>query len=88
MWVGLDRLITSFPRKRESSFSGRNCFPPLRELAPAALNRLFSWRGFLARAIYLAVVLVICGVVGVQAQVSAKAKQLHDAAFVFDGHIT
>jgi membrane dipeptidase len=87
MWVGLDHLITSFARKRESSFSGRNCFPPLRESAAAALNRLFSWRGFLARAIYLAVFLVIYGVVGVRAQVSAKAKQLHDAAFVFDGHI-
>ena len=39
------------------------------------------------RAIYLAVVLVIWGNVAVRAQVSAKAKQLHDAAFVFDGHI-
>jgi membrane dipeptidase len=41
----------------------------------------------LARAIYLAVVLVIWGNVAVRAQVSARAKQLHDAAFVFDGHI-
>jgi membrane dipeptidase len=30
---------------------------------------------------------VIWGNVAVRAQVSARAKQLHDAAFVFDGHI-
>jgi len=41
----------------------------------------------LTRAIYLAVVLAIWGDVAVRAQVSANAKQLHDAAFVFDGHI-
>jgi len=41
----------------------------------------------LARTIYLAVVLAIWGNVAVHAQVSAKAKQLHEATFVFDGHI-
>ena len=51
------------------------------------LRPTFSRRGSLARANYLALVLLIWGNVGVQAQVSAKAKRLHDAAFVFDGHI-
>ena len=40
-----------------------------------------------AKAICLTVVLVIWGNVAVRAEVSAKAKQIHDAAFVFDGHI-
>ena len=43
--------------------------------------------GSLARAIYLAIVLLIWGNVNVHAQVSAKARGLHDAAFVFDAHI-
>jgi len=41
----------------------------------------------LARTIYLAIVLLICGNVGAPAQVSDKARQLHQAAFVFDAHI-
>ena len=41
----------------------------------------------MARTSYLAIVLLIWGNVGAHAQVSAKAKQLHEAAFVFDGHI-
>jgi len=35
----------------------------------------------------LAIVLLIWGNVAARAQVSAKAEQLHEAAFVFDGHI-
>lgn len=40
----------------------------------------------LARASFLAIVLLACNA-SAGAQVSAKAKQLHEAAFVFDAHI-
>ena len=41
----------------------------------------------MARTIYLAIVVLIWGNVGAQAQISDKARQLHQAAFVFDAHI-
>ena len=41
----------------------------------------------MARASYLAIVLLIFGNVSVYAQVSTKAKTLHEASFVFDAHI-
>ena len=41
---------------------------------------------FFARVSFLAIVLLACNA-SASAQVSAKAKQLHEAAFVFDGHI-
>lgn len=41
----------------------------------------------MSRSSYLAIVLLVWGSVSARAQVSAKAKGLHDAAFVFDGHI-
>jgi membrane dipeptidase len=41
----------------------------------------------LAKASYLAILLLIWSNVAVRAQVSAKAKQLHEAALVFDAHI-
>ena len=42
---------------------------------------------FLPRAGFLAIVLLLSSNAGVRAQVSAKAKQLHEAAFVCDAHI-
>jgi membrane dipeptidase len=41
----------------------------------------------LAKASYLTIALLIWSSVGVHAQVSVKAKQLHEAALVFDAHI-
>jgi membrane dipeptidase len=56
---------------------------PLRWVPSSVVVR----RGSLAKASYLAIALLIWSNVAVRAQVSAKAKQLHEAALVFDAHI-